>query len=195
MLAVIAIAVGLFFGYRRFRSNLQWNRSPDAGGQKLHLAPANVAAIVAVSLMIPGFWVLSVEGWQETTTFDLQTGQRTTSSTFGSQFAHAMVYFALAGALLFAAKVLRDKKIDWPPAIQEPLQRLGLIPPCVSKSVPTGNVGTESEPQTQTQFQVPPGWPIPPPGWTPPEDWTPDPEWPPAPDGWQFWTHGPAGQH
>jgi hypothetical protein len=195
MLTAIAIAIGLYIAYRRIRSSWQWNRSPDAAGQKLQLAPANVTAIIAILLVIPGFWVLSVEGWKETTTFDLQTGQETTSSTFGSQFAHAMVYFALAGALLFAAKIMRDKRIEWPPTIQQPLQRSGLVPPVVSHPAPAGSIDAVGEPQAQAHFLVPPGWPVPPPGWTPPEGWTPDPEWPPAPEGWQFWSHRPAGQN
>lgn len=195
MLTAIVIVIALFFGYRRFRSNWQWNRSTDTDGQKIQLAPANVAGIMAVLLVIPGFWVLSVEGWEETTTFDLQTGERTTSSTFGSQFAHAMVYFVLAGALLFAAKIMADKGVTWPPAIQQPLQRFGLVPPVVAASPPVTDAGAVAQPQAEEQFLVPPGWPVPPAGWTPPEGWTPDPEWPPAPDGWQFWSHGPAGQH
>lgn len=191
MLTVIAIAIGLYIGYRRFKSNRQWNSSPDGSSQKLQLTPPNVTAIIALLFVIPGFWVMSVEGWQETTTFDLETGERTTSSTFGSQFAHAMMYFAIAGALLLAAKFIRDKRIEWPPAIQQPMQRLGLVPQTVAHPAPIGNVTTVSEPQTASQFQVPPGWPVPPAGWTPPQDWTPDPQWPPAPDGWQFWTPAP----
>jgi len=162
----------------------------EIAGQKFEWSPANVVAILPVLTLIPGLWILRVVGWTETQTIDLQTGDVSTSSTFGSQFAKAMVFFVIGAALILASKVMAKRKTAWPPAVLTQIQQGALSAPGggVRYSIPsTSAVGG---PQGSSQFNSPPGWPAPPPGWTPSPDWVPDPSWPPAPPGWQFWSTG-----
>ncbi|MCA2272423.1 hypothetical protein JF780_07720 [Mycobacterium intracellulare] len=189
LIALVFWAVVAYLVYRRFKR--QWNRT-SSSRQKSQLMPANVAGIVGVLLFLPGFWILRVEGWKETLSTNLATGETSTTSTFWSQFGRAAVYFAIGGALVFASKVLAAKQTPWPPAVQQQIERLGLMPPdaALSSSAPNGDVGRGA--QGGSQFHSPPGWPVPPEGWSPSKEWSPDPAWPPAPPGWQFWSYGPG---
>ncbi|MDH6243492.1 hypothetical protein [Mycobacterium sp. OTB74] len=176
--------IGYLF-YRRFKR--QWNRNRTPG-QKFELAPASAVAILGVIAIIPGLWILRVEGWTETWSTNLRTGQTTTTSTAGSQFAKAAIYFAIGFGLMFAAKMLAQRQVPWPPAILEQFERLGLISPKPANPTPTASGPSAAGAQGLPQFNTPPGWPTQPHGWTPPQGWAPDPAWPPAPEGWQFWS-------
>jgi hypothetical protein len=181
-------AIAYFVFYRRFIRRSKRTTTP---GQKFELTPATAAGIAGVISVIPGLWILRVEGWTDSWSMNLNTGQTTESSTFGSQLGKAAVYFVIGAALLYAAKVMAERQTRWPLSIQQQIDRLGLAHGAAQPSpTPHGFVGNES--QHGSQFHSPPGWPVPPQGWTPPNGWTPDPAWPPAPPGWQFWSYGGA---
>ncbi|BCZ21355.1 hypothetical protein MTY59_12100 [Mycobacterium senriense] len=160
--------------------------------------PANAAAILGVLAMIPGFWILRVEGWKETLSIDIATGHTSSTSTFSSQLARAAVYFVIGAALLLVAKVLADKQTPWPPAVQQLMERLGLAPYSSRSPSPMANGILSERPHGLRRFNTPPNWPPTPAGWAPGPGWEPDPSWPPAPPGWQFWiddssTHAEPG--
>lgn len=157
-------------------------------GQKFEWSPSNALTILGVLMLIPGFWILRVVGWTETRTTDLVTGETTTESTFGTQFAKALVFFVIGAALIFAAKVMAKKQTGWPPAVRREMDRLGLTPPRSGAQYPHSPSSAVAQSQGSSRFNSPPGWPVPPPGWTPSPDWSPDASWPPAPPGWQFWS-------
>jgi hypothetical protein len=173
-----------FYFYRRFKRQWARNHSP---GEKFQLAPATAAGIVGLLALIPGLWILRVEGWRETWSTNLATGETTTTSTFWDQFSRAAVYFAIGGALMYASKVMAERQTPWPSPIQQQLVRLGLLP----YSDPYPSAPARRQASSESQFHAPPGWPVPPHGWTPTHQWRPDPTWPPAPPGWQFWPHEP----
>jgi hypothetical protein len=114
-----------FYFYRRFKRQWARNHSP---GEKFQLAPATAAGIVGLLALIPGLWILRVEGWRETWSTNLATGETTTTSTFWDQFSRAAVYFAIGGALMYASKVMAERQTPWPSPIQQQLVRLGLLP-------------------------------------------------------------------
>lgn len=185
----VLIGIGIwalvaYLVYKLFRRTMTRNRP---AGQKFELTPATAAAILGMLVFIPGLWILEVEGWQETMSIDIDTGQTSTTSTFGSQLARAAVYFAIGAALLFAARILAEKQTSWPPSVQQ-LMRQPRPTPRSSPNVspPTNDPFNRSAPVT-ARFNPPPNWPPPPPGWSPDPSWKPDPSWPPAPPGWQFW--------
>jgi hypothetical protein len=141
--------------------------------KKWELTPASVAAVLGMVFFLPALWVLRVEGWKDTTTIDLATGQTSESSTFGSQFAKAVVFFLIAMAFLFAAKVMAAKRAPWPPAVHQLLEQVGLVSP---PPPPWGAPPPGSYPQ-------PPSWPAPPPQWggPPPGSYPQPPSWPAPP--------------
>jgi hypothetical protein len=122
--------------------------------KKWELTPASVAAVLGVLFFIPALWMLRVEGWTDTTTIDLTTGQTSESSTFGSQFAKAVVFFLIAAAFLFAAKVMAAKRAPWPPAVHQLLEQVGLVSPWGAPP--------------PASYPAPPNWPAPPPPPPPP---------------------------
>ncbi|TRW86202.1 hypothetical protein FK535_06935 [Mycolicibacterium sp. 018/SC-01/001] len=93
------------------------------------LQPHHVARLLFVLCVVPVLWVFAVQGVTTTTSYDLSTGDVSSTSDLGSQIVKVLIFVILAAIFGAAEWYTRKNSTAWLPAIREKLISVGLSRP------------------------------------------------------------------